>query len=213
MELWCHTAHSGLVPHQPDCPLSTLLSYDHTYSPPGTSGYFGIHSVLSWCQICWNRSGQPNVLLFVYVETLSALHHPTSSSPAEDNGARENDRTNEGNNYTLQDLSSTLRFDEHFHRRHRFWSSQRPSAQAGLAIFISTQRRTLKSREVRTRAQIHRMPLGKSSIHLQWRRSGLSGLVSHPPESFGERKHLAFPSQLLHFLLPSFYSSQPGFNI
>lgn len=132
-----------------------LFSYDHTYYPPGTTGYFGIHSVLSWWQICWNRSGQPNVLLFVYVETLSALHHPTSSSPAEDNGARENDRANEGNNYTLQDLSSTLRFDEHFHRRHRFWSSQRPSAQAGLAIFIFSQQRTLKSREVRTRAKIH----------------------------------------------------------
>ena len=38
------------------------------------------------------------------VETASALHSLTSSSPAKDNGAGENDHTNEGGNCTYQDL-------------------------------------------------------------------------------------------------------------
>ena len=48
-------------------------------------------------------------------EMLSALHSPTSSSPAKDNGAGENDRTNEGNNYPIQDLYSTWPFYEPLH--------------------------------------------------------------------------------------------------
>lgn len=57
---------------------------------------------------------------FVYVEILSALHGLTSSSPEKDNGARVNDRSNEGNNYTIQGLQSTWQFYVHFHTWHSF---------------------------------------------------------------------------------------------
>lgn len=187
---------------------ATIFSYDHTYLPPVSIGYFGIHSVIAQCQICWNRSGQPHVLPFVYVEALSALQRPMSSSPAEDNGARENDHTNECNNYTLQDLSSTLRFDECFPIHHPFSSPQQPSVPASPAIFISSLQRTLRNREVRTRAKTH--------TECHWARQlfitkspGPSGLVSHPSKSFGRKEASScsswcFPFLFLHSLLPSF---------
>lgn len=196
-----------------DCPLSPIFSYDHTYLPPVSTGYFGIHSVISRCQICWNRSGQPRVLLFVYVETLSALHRPPSSSSAEDNGARENDHTNECNNYTLQDLSSTLQFDECFPVPHPFSLPQQPSVQASPAIFISILQRTLRNREVRTRAKTHTECHRASQLPITTPPTPWSFWTSVSSTRELGRKGASCCSSwcfpfLLHSLLPPFCSSQ-----
>lgn len=81
------------------CQVGSLRS-----APAAATEVLGACLDMLQCQIRWHRSGQPHALHFAYVEVLSALHCLTSSSPAKDNGAKENERTNEGDNYTSQDL-------------------------------------------------------------------------------------------------------------
>lgn len=91
-------------------------------------------------QICWNRSGQPHALRSANVEIASVLHSLTSSSPAKDNGARENDHTNEGSNYTYQDFMRALCcLMSAFTPRTPFISSQLPVSELGWELALTWQ--------------------------------------------------------------------------